>query len=329
MPEMLTEPLSGPMTWTAETLLENDGRVTLGAECLGELEAVAADLRANPLAVEALDPADFDMPACEAAMRLVRRQLDQGIGFAIVDRLPLDAIGELGPMGEETATRLYWLMMSMVGRPVAQKWDGTMVYDVTDTGGAAEAGNGVRSSKTKEGQGYHTDNSFNLPPDFVALFCRRPAKEGGVSGLISFETVYNRLLAQHPDVVARLYRPFWFDRQLEHVPGEDPVSRKPVVEYDGAAIGVAFSPRLVRQGYAVKGEPMDDETTAALAAVREICEDPGLAKSFAFEPGQIQIVNNRRLGHRRTAYTDWPEPERRRHLVRIWLRKAGRPFYQG
>ncbi|MFT5172706.1 MAG: hypothetical protein ACI8W7_000873, partial [Gammaproteobacteria bacterium] len=44
---------------------------------------------------------------------------------------------------------------------------------------------------------------------------------------------------------------------------------------------------------------------------------------------QIQIVNNRRIGHRRTGYTDWPEPERKRHLMRIWLRNHGRAFYMG
>ena len=60
-----------------------------------------------------------------------------------------------------------------------------------------------------------------------------------------------------------------------------------------------------------------------------IPERAGLGKMFKFERGQIQIVNNRRLGHRRTAFRDWDEPERRRHLVRIWLRKTGRPFYQG
>ena len=48
-----------------------------------------------------------------------------------------------------------------------------------------------------------------------------------------------------------------------------------------------------------------------------------------FERGQIQIVNNRRLGHRRTGFTDWPEVEQRRRLVRVWVRNSGLPFYHG
>lgn len=74
---------------------------------------------------------------------------------------------------------------------------------------------------------------------------------------------------------------------------------------------------------------MDDATQAALAVLSEATEQSGLGKSFAFKRGQIQIVNNRQLGHRRTAYTDWPDEDRKRHLVRIWLRQEGRPFYLG
>ena len=54
-----------------------------------------------------------------------------------------------------------------------------------------------------------------------------------------------------------------------------------------------------------------------------------MVKEFFFEPGQVQIVDNRRCGHRRTGFFDWPEPERRRHLVRLWLRGSGKPFYNG
>jgi alpha-ketoglutarate-dependent taurine dioxygenase len=56
---------------------------------------------------------------------------------------------------------------------------------------------------------------------------------------------------------------------------------------------------------------------------------PDLAAEFRFEPGQIQLVNNRQIGHRRTAFRDWPEPDRKRHLVRLWLRDGGRAFYNG
>jgi alpha-ketoglutarate-dependent taurine dioxygenase len=161
------------------------------------------------------------------------------------------------------------------------------------------------------------------------LFCLETAVEGGISGLISFETVYNRLLDDHSEVVPRLYQPFHYDRQHEHAPSDSPTLEKPMVEYNGKAIAFNFSPRLVQQGYDVVGVEMDTEAKAALDALRTITESPGLGKTFRFERGQIQTANNRQLGHRRTAFTDHVDPEKRRHLVRTWIRNHGRPFYLG
>jgi hypothetical protein len=323
MKTMMERPFSSPMTWAAETLLENDGLVRLDNDCIAELTLATAEIEANPLPTEALDPDYFEMPACRAAMARVREQIDNGIGFAIIDRVPVEGLEK------DTATKLYWLLMSMTGRPVAQKWDGTMVYDVIDTGKQSLAGNGVRGSKTNGGQPYHIDNAFNLPPDFVALFCLHPAREGGVSGLISIETVYNLLLAEHPEVLPRLYEPFFFDRQMEHAPDDRRWSFKPIFESDGERVFANFSPNRNKHGYEMNDEAMDAPTRAAFVALVNVSERAGLGKTFSFERGQIQIVNNKRLGHRRTAFRDWPEPERHRHLVRMWLRDAGRPFYLG
>ena len=38
-----------------------------------------------------------------------------------------------------------------------------------------------------------------------------------------------------------------------------------------------------------------------------------------FCPGDIQLINNFQLLHSRSEYKDWPEPDRRRHLWRVWL----------
>lgn len=323
MTAILDKKFSGPMVWDAETKFPNDGLAILDSTCLSEIERVAEELRANPLPTEALRPEDFDMPACKVLMSEVRETVDNGTGFAVVDRLDVDGLGR------DIATKVYWLLMSMAGRPVAQKWDGTLVYDVCDKGGKATPGSGVRSSTTNGGQGFHNDNAFNLPPDFVALFCLQTAKKGGISGIVSFESVYNRLLDEHRDVLERLYKPFHFDRQMEHAPDEKRLSYEPIFEVNGEALNVRFSPRLVEHGYQMRGEEVDPEARAAIDALCRTTEIDNLCKRFEFQRGQIQIVNNRRLGHRRTAFRDAEEPEKRRHLVRIWIRKSGRPFYQG
>ena len=314
----------GPMAWTDDSLPVDAGVVSVTEACLDELIGIARVLKANPLPTVALKPADFDMPACGDMMKSVRHALDEGVGFAIIDRLPVE---EFGP---EAATQLYWLLGNLIGIAVAQKWNGTMVYDVRDTGRTMTPGNGVRSSTTNAGQTFHTDNSFNLPPEYVALLCIRPSMEGGLSGVASFQTVHNRLAENHPELLERLYQPFWFDRQHEHAPNDpNPVNHWPVFRCDGEAMSTRFSTRLILGGHEMAREPLDDLGREAVEIVASTLESPGMCRDFQFEPGQIQILNNRRLGHRRTAFKDWPEPERRRHLVRLWFRNSGRPFYNG
>lgn len=87
-------PITDPSAWRADTLLPNDRLHRLSDACLAELDTVATELQANPLPVEALKADDLDMPACRAAMGDVCAQLHDGIGFQIIDRLPLDAYTE-------------------------------------------------------------------------------------------------------------------------------------------------------------------------------------------------------------------------------------------
>jgi hypothetical protein len=41
------------------------------------------------------------------------------------------------------------------------------------------------------------------------------------------------------------------------------------------------------------------------------------------QPGDIQLVHNHTILHDRTAFEDWPEPERKRHLLRLWVAPTG------
>lgn len=312
----------GPVAWDDTSLAADAGMVPLGPECRDELRHAVEILAANPLPPTMLTPDDIDLPACRAMMRRIKEQLDDGIGFAVIDRLPVE---EIGP---DAAVALHWLLGSMVATGVAQKWDDTMKYDVRDTGRKPTPGNGVRSSVSNCRQEYHTDNSYNLPPDYVALLCLQKAAKGGISGLVSFQSAHNRLLEERPLLLERLYGRFCFDRQAEHA-ADDPetVSRWPVFAYEGERLRTRYAVSLIRGGHQIAGEPLDAVGDEAIAALDAIIEAPEMTRQFAFEPGQIQIVDNRRIGHRRTGFED--APGQRRHLVRMWFRNAGRRFYAG
>lgn len=316
-------PIEGPSAWVRTDLRPEDWRVELSTACLDEIRQVVDELRAFPLPTIVLGADDFAMPACRTAMARARAILASGVRFAIVDRLPVAEIEA------SEATAIYWLLSSMIARPVAQKLDGTLIYDVLDTGQQALPGSGVRPDKTNTEIRFHNDNAYNdTPPDYVGLLCLRRAMSGGHSRVISFHATYNEMLARRPERLARLYQPFWFDRQREFHPGESAIFAAPVFDR-GAELKARFSVHQINSGYVLKGEPVDAEGEAALSAMLDIFEDDALSVDFDLEPGQMQFVDNRALGHSRTAFVDYPEPEAKRHLVRLWLRDRGRRAYPG
>ncbi len=290
-----------------------------------ELRDVVAEIRRSPLPTFLLDPRDFALDACRATMDEVRRVTTEGPMFAVLDRLPMAGLGR------DEAIQLYWLLSSLLGRPVAQKLTGQMFYDVMDTGAKLKPGSGIRPTVTNVDLRFHNDNSYNeTPPDYVCLLCLHPAKQGGVSQIVSVATVHQALEENFPELMGRLYRPFWYDRHAEHQPDEPTTFAAPVFERgaDGT-VKARLALSEIFAGYELRGERMDNETTAALAAVHAVFDRPELRVELDFEPGQIQYVNNRATGHARTEFVDHPEPERKRHLVRLWLRDSGRRGYRG
>jgi len=316
--------IDGACVWTRRDVRPEEYRVDLSAACLDEIRRTADEIRAYPLPTVLRVPSDFAMPMCRREMTRVRDMLDNGRRFAIVDRLPI------AEMDAAEATAIYWLLSSMVSRPVAQKLDGTMIYDVLDTGQQALPGSGIRPDKTNIEIRFHNDNAYNdTPPDYVGLLCLRRAQSGGHSRVISFHTVHNAVRERHPDRLERLYRDFWFDRQREFRPGESPIFSAPVFDENARELKARFSAHQIGGGYVLRGEPIDPDGEAAIAAVLDIFEEDGLSVDFDLDPGQIQFVDNRALGHSRTAFIDDPDPDRRRHLVRLWLRDQGRRVYPG
>ena len=311
--------------WTRSTIAPTDWTVTLCDDALAELLTVRDEIRRAPVPTYLLDPKDFALDACRTTMDEVRRRTQDGPMFAVLDRLPLDEVTR------DEAIQLYWLMSSLLARPVAQKITGQMFFDVMDTGATLKPGSGIRPTVTNVDLRFHNDNSYNqTPPEYVCLLCLHPAKQGGVSQVMSVATVHETLQAHYPELMPRLYRPFWYDRHAEHHTGEPTTYAAPIFERDAAGtIKARLALSEIHAGYALRGERLDNETAAALSAVQSVFDRPELHVELGFEPGQIQYVNNRATGHARTEFVDHPEPGRKRHLVRLWLRDAGKRGYCG
>ena len=64
---------------------------------------------------------------------------------------------------------------------------------------------------------------------------------------------------------------------------------------------------------------LTEQQLAAFALIEQTTADPALFLQMSFEPGDIQLLNNHFIMHSRTAFEDYAEPNRKRHLLRLWL----------
>ncbi len=308
--------------WTRDTIDPQECILLLGEEAQKEVLAMAEEIHTNSLPVLLRHPDEFEMPALRSVMTNAKTLLREGGGVAVVDRLPMD------DFAKDVAVAIFWVLGHLTARPVAQKWDGTMLYDVTDTG--AKYGYGVRGSYTSVELGFHTDNAFGLaPPDYVGLLCHHPAKEGGLSRFCSLYSVHNRMLEQYPQELSRLYEPVLWDRQAEHAKGAPKLARAPIFQWDGNRLSVRANANLNEKGYRLAGIEMPSDLRAALEALNGVISNEELWFELPIERGQMQFLNNVETAHYRSKFTDRDDAARKRHLVRTWHRDWGQRTYDG
>jgi alpha-ketoglutarate-dependent taurine dioxygenase len=320
-PPMLSTDVQDRRAWRRDTLSSADWLVTMPPRAIDELDAAIRQLRRDPLPTLLLSPDQFSLSACAEVMGRVRANLSS-IGLAVVGRVPVERY-------EPEENRIVcWLLTQLLGRPVAQAWNGAVLYDVRDTGKTLEYG--VRRSVTNLDLTFHTDGPWlDQPPHLVGLYCVNPAQEGGVSRFVSLLTVHNELRRRHPDLLPRLYRPYPWDRQAEHAPDDEKTGSQPIFQWDGRSFVGRFNERLIEAGAELAGTPLDAEDQDAMEAMRRAVDSSGLHVEFTIERGQIQYLNNREFAHSRTDFRDASEPHRKRHLIRIWTREEGRRGFHG
>lgn len=199
--------IDGPMAWRSETAQQSDWMVPVPQQCLDELERIRQKLSLERMPMLALHPEDYELEACSKLMSEARRRLNEGFGVIVLDRFPVE------DYGQQEARQIFWLLGTMLGRCVSQSIHGEMMVSVRDTGIPKTVG--VRGFRTNYPQRPHVDNSFNFsPPDLVSLLSLRKAVEGGISKFISFFTVHNEMRQRYPELLPRLYQPFYQDRQI-------------------------------------------------------------------------------------------------------------------
>jgi hypothetical protein len=304
--------IDGPSAWIGAEIAHRPEEWTyqLSPSDLTEIEAATASCRGRDIASITRD--DFPLPTFGPVLERMRGELLNGRGFVLLRGLPVE-----GRPIVESATA-YWGIGAYIGSARSQNAKGHVLGHVRDLGLATEDPN-VRTYQTTERQHFHTDSC-----DIVGLLCLKTAKSGGLSSLVSSNTIYNVMAERYPELVWRLFQPFATDRRGEVPEGKKPWFDMPVFNDYQGYLSAIYSGTYIRsaQRFPEARQP-DAEDFAALDCFDSLAEDKELRLDITFQPGDIQFVHNHTILHDRTSFVDWPEPERKRHLLRLWLAAPG------
>jgi hypothetical protein len=150
--------------------------------------------------------------------------------------------------------------------------------------------------------------------------CLRTAKSGGLSSLVSSTTIFNEIRKRRPDLLTVLLEPIETDRRGEVPEGSKPYFTIPVFNWHEGLVSAIYQRQYIESARRFEDVvPLNELQLEALDLLDQLADDPNLNLTMELEPGDIQLVHNHTILHDRTAFEDYPEPERKRHLLRLWL----------
>jgi hypothetical protein len=302
------EPVSGPGVWYGGELAKRDDWIRdFSAEELAEIEAAVDGAAGIP--PDRLSPASFTLPRLGPVLREVLAELLEGRGFIMLRGLPVER------MTREQQAIAYLGLGSWLGRFRSQNAKGHLLGHVKDLGLDITDPN-VRYYQTSRALDYHTDSV-----DVVGLLCLKTAKQGGESYLASSMTVYNEILKKNPDLLPALFQPFPTDRRGEVPEGMKPWFDIPIFHWHAGKLSGIYVRQYIEsaQRHFPEARRLTPEQIAAMDLIDELCNDPAIHLKMDFRPGDIQLLHNHQILHSRGDFVNWPEPERHRHLLRLWV----------
>ena len=304
--EAISKSYTGPAAWQAADMRVSQEWIhELSPTESSELEAAAEACASIPLTD--LGRADFPLPTLGPRLLALQADVVRGRGFVLIRGVPVDA-------SREMAARIYMGIGTWFGDPVPQNAAGHLLGHVKDLG--KDPANPVnRIYQTRYRQLFHTDSC-----DVVGLLCLQPAKTGGQSAIASSTSVYNEMAKRCPDLAAVLARPFVIDRKEEIPPGKEPTYEMPIFHHADGHLTTIYARDFIEAAQRFPDAPrLTDEQNEAMLRFESIAASDEMRLDMDFRPGDIQFLHNHQILHARTDYEDYPEPERKRHLLRLWL----------
>jgi len=293
-----------------EVVRQTDWIVRLTDTEIAEVEIANRKLEESDL--QHLAAKDVPLPTLAPRLRGVLEEVMKGRGFVLIRGLPVER------WTRREAAIAFLVIGVHLGNLRMQNAEGHLLGHVRDLGRSSEDPN-TRIYQTRERQTHHTDSC-----DVVGLLCLRTAKSGGLSSLVSSTTIFNEMRRRRPDLLNVLLQPIETDRRGEVPEGSKPYFNIPVFNYHDGLVSAIYQRQYIESARRFPGvQPLNALQIEALDLFDQLANDPKLNLMMELQPGDIQLVHNHTILHDRTAFEDYPEPDRKRHLLRLWLAPPG------
>ena len=317
MREILTTPLEDPAAWRGDRMAErSDWIITLDDRMVAEFETAVAAVAARGIGVLDVTRDDFPLPSMGGHFETMLGALEGGRGFVLLRGLPV------GRWSDAENRIAIWGMGTHLGLPVGQDVAGNLLHDVRDTGRKFGTDDSIRYYQTSHSIRLHTDGG-----DIFALGCVRQGASGGRSLVVSAVEVFNEIVRRRPDLAIVLQKNYWMDARGQRPDGAR-CQVLPIYTRHGSHLSILLKPEYIHSAQRFDDVPrLTDAQREALELFHEVTQEPGMALEFDLRPGDVLLASNHTVMHGRTEFEDSPEPENRRHMLRLWLTiPNGRPL---
>jgi hypothetical protein len=307
---MSIDPLPPPQAWSPEEMRRNRSRWAweLGSDDLACIDAALQAAVERGLQIP-FDASAFPLGAFARKLDVMRHELEQGTGVAFIRGLDVQR------WGIERTKLVYWGLGAHLGDALAQTPRGDLLVNVRNEGGDPYKDPTQRGYHTSQYLPFHNDQG-----DMVGLLCLRPSKEGGLSCICSAGAIHNEILRTRPDLAQVMYGPFHADVRGEQPPGRKPYYEEPRFAVFNGRFYAQHGPTYVKSAQRFAEVPrLTPAQLEAMDRVDTLAADNRFRLDMDFREGDVQFLNNHLVFHSRTGFVDFDEPDRKRHLLRLWL----------
>ena len=310
MSNISDQPYVSPAAWKGPEIAQStDWVYTLSVDDVAEIDAALQSVKSKGTTIPDIARNDFPLPRFSKTLADIQEELQIGRGFTLLRGIPVERYSEA------EATIIYWGIMTYFGHSMAQNMMGELISDVKAIDGDWEQNFNIRGYQTRVHLPFHCDKG-----DLVGLMCLQIAKAGGESCISSSVAIHNEIQRTRPDLLAALYEPFCIDHRGEEFEGDDPFYVAPVFAIHDGHFYARFGSKYVESAQRFPQVPrLTPAQLEGLDLFGELAMKDEFRLDMVFQRGDIQLLNNHLIVHSRTDYEDFPEQERRRHLLRMIL----------